>query len=155
MYTRFSTYLIFDFIIILIFNGEYKLFSLILSYVLQIPLISKYSHNVLWRSLIFWVMMPCSLSKFHLYFRGTFCLHLQDWKVSYLLFCAWLTLQPCQWRHYVSPKTYTEAQGIRTDKIMAFAGITVKTSKVKNNFRSTYIYINVDYQELSRLPVIK
>jgi hypothetical protein len=117
--------------------------------------------------MIFWFIMPYSLVKIHWCFIGTFCLHPQDWKVCCLLLAS-LTLEPCQWRQCAPPKcrwSSTEAQVIRTCKIMLFACFTVRTSNSTSviyvlplrweTILGVHIYQFRLPELWSRLPVIK
>jgi hypothetical protein len=55
--------------------------------------------------------MPCSLVEVHTRFRGTYCFHLQNWRVSHenscssLLLDAWWTyFSYWRWKQYTNPK---------------------------------------------------
>jgi hypothetical protein len=63
------------------------------------------------KSIAFWNMMPCSLVALHTRFTGTYCFHLQNWRVSYesscgsLLLDAWWTyFSSWRWKQYTNPK---------------------------------------------------
>jgi hypothetical protein len=69
---------------------------------------------------------PCSSGNTH-FFGGTYCFHLQDWRVSQArnqekrtARCAHFTVLPPSWRQYVPPKrlSASEKHGFKTRKMV-------------------------------------
>jgi hypothetical protein len=85
--------------------------------------------------LIFWDITPCSAVKVRQRFRGTYCLHLQSWRVGQEsskqgggMLRASLTLRPWWWRRYVPPKRQWTFTGVTSQEMV----LTLHSQRCKN-----------------------